>query len=86
MKELIEKVMTWNTYPDQNPVWSGWEYVPTEEVDIETLAKVVGVDDTHWVESACLQIDDDEYNVYVDGNVWQVTEKEFTSFLERLVK
>lgn len=86
MKELIEKVMTWNTYPDQNPEWSGFEYVPKKKKDIKALAKIVGMEDPCWVESACLQIDGDRYNVCVDCNVWQVTEKEFMSFLEKLAK
>lgn len=86
MKELIEKVMTWNTYPDQNPAWAGFEYVPKKKKDIQALAKLVLVDDSYWVHFACLQIDGDDYNVCVDGNVWQVTEKEFMSFLEELAK
>lgn len=84
MQNLIEEVMTWNTYPNQNPPWSGWEYVPKNPKDIKRLADILGCDMTFETEKACLQIDKDSFICCVDGNVWNLNEKEFENVLSKL--
>jgi len=87
MQNLVEKVMTWNRYPDQNPVWEGWEYVPdTEEARLQ-LAEILEYDTDGGMyapTTACLQIDGNRYVIEVDGYVWETTAENFQGILEKL--
>lgn len=88
MKELVQSVMTLNNYPDQSPQWTGYEYVPEYQDKVEELAILAGIKDG-WefgVEFACIQCAEDftDFKVCVDGNVWDLSEKEAIEILEKL--
>ena len=86
MEDLIERVMVWNAYPEQTPAWSGFEYVPRNNRALKKLCEYVSYSWWEGVEFGCLQIDSGKYKVCIDLNVWEVTEKEFKVFLEKLAK
>lgn len=88
MKTLIESVMTYNTYPDQNPAWEGWEYIPKTEHDIQMFAKATGFKFYEEVEEGCLQYcpSTNRYVVAVDGFVEEISQKEFKKILQALSK
>lgn len=85
MKTLIEKVMQFNTYPSQNPPWSGWEYVPKTEKEIQKFCDIIGYDWWEGVDWCCMQTDvSGKFVVAAEGHVWDVTEKEFSRILKKL--
>lgn len=87
MKDLIEKVMKFNVYPDQNPPWSGWEYVPETEEELRRFCEVIGYSWWEGMDWACLQMESHErFVVAVDSHVWDVSEVEFKRILESLIK
>lgn len=87
MKDLVEQVMTWNVYPDQKPVWAGWEYIPKTEQEIQKFVKVSGFPFYEDVEDACLQFcpESNRYVIAVDGFVEDITKKKFVRILKGLV-
>ncbi len=87
MQKLIEKVMTWNKYPNQDPAWEGWEYVAKTKAKRLQLAKILGYDmdgGLYAPTTACIQIDGSRYVIEVDGYVWETTRKNFKGILEKL--